>query len=163
METQAIILMGVSGSGKTTVGRQLATELGWLFFDGDDYHPPENVAKMSAGTPLDDADRAPWLAILHDLIDVHLRASRPMILACSALKQRYRDQLLFQNDGAKIVYLKGSYELILGRMMAREDHYMRPEMLRSQFEALEEPTDVVTVSIDRRPEEIVAAIKQKLF
>lgn len=140
-------MMGVSGSGKSTVGENLANELGWLFFDGDDYHPPENVAKMAAGIPLNDADRAPWLAILHDLINVHIRASRPMVLACSALKQSYRDQLLDGNPATVVVYLQGAFELIWERMQRRENHWMRPEMLHSQFATLEEPADALIVPV----------------
>ena len=154
--------MGVSGSGKSTVGERLAQELGWIYFDGDDYHPPENIAKMSAGNPLNDDDRAPWLAILRDLINVHVRAGRPMVLACSALKQRYRDQLLKDNPATKIVYLKGGFELIWERMQARDNHYMRPEMLQSQFDALEEPADVITVPIDLSTEAQIQQIIRAL-
>ncbi|MFK7800300.1 MAG: gluconokinase [Anaerolineae bacterium] len=162
MQANAIIVMGVSGSGKSTVGEKLAEELGWIFFDADDYHPPENVAKMAAGNPLNDVDRAPWLAILHDLINVHIRASRPMVLACSALKQIYRDQLQDGNPATKIVCLQGTFELIWERMQAREDHWMKPEMLHSQFDALEEPADAWNVPIDASIEEQLQLIVQKL-
>ena len=162
MNAKAIIVMGVSGSGKSTVGEKLAETLGWVYFDGDDYHPPENIAKMSAGNPLNDDDRAPWLAILRDLINVHVRAGRPMVLACSALKQRYRDQLLKDNPATKIVYLKGGFELIWERMQARDNHYMRPEMLQSQFDALEEPADVITVPIDLSTEAQIQQIIRAL-
>lgn len=154
--------MGVSGSGKSTVGEKLAEELGWIFFDADDYHPPQNVSKMSAGNPLNDDDRAPWLAILHDLIDVHIRASRPMVLACSALKQIYRDQLLEGNPTTEIVYLKGDFELIWKRMQARKNHYMLPEMLHSQFATLEEPADALDVPIDASPAKQIQLILGKL-
>ena len=117
---------------------------------------------MSAGNPLNDDDRAPWLAILRDLINVHVRAGRPMVLACSALKQRYRDQLLKDNPATKIVYLKGGFELIWERMQARDNHYMRPEMLQSQFDALEEPADVITVPIDLSTEAQIQQIIRAL-
>jgi gluconokinase len=155
---QAIVLMGVSGCGKTSVGERLSQILGWPFFDGDDFHPTGNVAKMSQGIPLNDDDRAPWLAILHDLIADHLQAGKSMILACSALKQKYRDQLEEGNPEVLMIYLKGDFNLIFERMSTREDHYMKAEMLRSQFEALEEPADAITVNIDKNLEEIVEEI-----
>ncbi|PWH12669.1 MAG: gluconate kinase [Anaerolineae bacterium] len=139
--------MGVAGSGKTTVGQALAEKLGWDFFDADDFHPPANIAKMASGIPLTDEDRAPWLDSLHRLIASALKTNRPGVLACSALKERYRQRLLEGNQGVQIVYLKGSYDLILQRMKKRTDHYMQPEMLKSQFEALEEPTAALTVDI----------------
>jgi gluconokinase len=154
--------MGVSGSGKTSVGIHLARLLGWDFFDGDDFHPPENVAKMASGAPLDDADRAVWLATLHDLIAENLLANKPLVVASSALKGVYRQQLLEGNANTVIVYLRGSFDLILNRMMARRDHYMKAEMLRSQFEALEEPTDVVAIDIDQDVNTITTLIINKL-
>src|SRR5690349_3315203 len=111
-----IIVMGVSGSGKTSVGKALAERLKWDFYDADDFHPPANVLKMANGPPLDDADRAPWLAALHQLISDSLRQARPGVLACSALKESYRQKLLQGNAGVQLVYLKGSYELIWSRM-----------------------------------------------
>ncbi len=154
----ALILMGVSGTGKTTVGRALARVLGWAFIEGDDHHPPENIAKMGSGVPLDDADRAAWLAALHDLIHEYLRNGNPLVVTCSALKQKYRDQLLAGNPGAVFVHLQGSYELILDRMRARREHFMKSELLRSQFEALENPVGVVTVGIDQPVERVVDKI-----
>ena len=145
MKTRFVIVMGVSGSGKTSVGRSLAEKLGWDFYDADDFHPPANVAKMASGTPLDDSDRAPWLAALHDRISSSLKADQPGVLACSALKQRYRRQLLDGNQGVQVVYLKGSYELIWSRMEKRTDHYMKPHMLKSQFDALEDPAYAFTI------------------
>lgn len=139
--------MGVAGSGKTTIGKALAEALGWSFYDGDDFHPPENVAKMAQGIPLDDADRAPWLTTLHDLIASCLANDKPVVLACSALKQRYRDQLSAGNPCTEFVYLKGDFQTILERMKQRRGHYMKPEMLQSQFAALEEPTDALTLDI----------------
>jgi gluconokinase len=147
IKTGFFILMGVSGCGKTTVGKLLATRLGWGFYDADDYHPPANIAKMAAGIPLDDDDRTPWLAALHDLISSCLSDNRPGVLACSALKERYRQVLLAGNDGVQIVYLKGTLELIQARMTARLGHYMKPAMLQSQFDTLEEPTEAITVDI----------------
>lgn len=141
------IIMGVSGCGKTSVGKSLAEYLGWDFYDADDFHPPENVAKMANGIPLDDSDRAPWLAALNELISASLQADRPGVLACSALKERYRQQLMNGNAGVQFVYLKGSYDLIWSRMIARKDHYMQPHMLQSQFATLEEPTNALTIDI----------------
>lgn len=161
MEPTAIIVMGVSGSGKSTIGRKLATVLNHPFFDADDYHPPANIAKMATGTPLNDDDRAPWLAILRDLINVHTRANRPVIIACSALKKAYRDMLKDGNDGVQIVYLHGSYETILARMQARGNHFMRPAMLQSQFATLEEPAHAIRVDIDLPPYQIVAQLAAK--
>ena len=152
------ILMGVSGSGKTAVGKALAQNLGWDFFDADDFHPPANIAKMASGIPLDDSDRVPWLDSLHELISSSLTADRPAVLACSALKERYRQQLLDGNKGAQIVYLKGSYDLIWSRMEKRSDHYMKPQMLQSQFDALEEPSNALTVDVALSIDEIVEKI-----
>ena len=157
-----VVIMGVSGSGKSTVGMALAAELGCPFFDGDDFHPPENVSKMSRGASLDDADRATWLARQAALLSDHLQRREIAVLACSALKKRYRDRLRAGNEGLLFVYLQGSYDLIWQRMQARPGHYMKPEMLRSQFAALEEPgqdeADIVTLSIDQPASAIVAEI-----
>ena len=158
MKVRFFIVMGVSGCGKTSVGEALAKELGWDFYDADDFHPPENVAKMASGTPLNDSDRAPWLATLHDLISSSLMENRSGVLACSALKESYRRQLMDGNDGVLLIYLKGSYELIWSRMEARTEHYMKPHMLKSQFETLEEPTDALTVDISASVNEIVQEI-----
>jgi len=162
MKTRFFIVMGVSGCGKSSVGKLLAQELGWDFYDADDFHPPENVAKMANGIPLDDSDRVPWLASLHDLISSSLKADKPGVLACSALKERYRQQLMDGNDGVGLVHLKGSYELIWSRMIARKEHYMKPHMLRSQFETLEEPTNALTVDISLSVHEIIQAIMQQM-
>jgi gluconokinase len=158
MKTQGLIVMGVAGCGKTTIGKALAARLGWDFYDADDFHPPANVAKMAAGTPLDDDDRAPWLAALHELLARTLREGRHPVLACSALKQRYRDVLQAGNEGIRVVYLRGGYDLILERMRERSNHYMRPELLRSQFAALEEPRDAVIVAVARPVPDILAEI-----
>ncbi len=157
-----LIVMGVSSCGKTSVGRALASRLGWDFYDADDFHPPENIAKMSAGIALDDADRAPWLATLHDLIASRLAQNRPGVLACSALKERYRLALLLGNSGVDIVYLKGDYELICTRIAARVGHYMKPELLRSQFEDLEEPVDALTVDAGLTVDEIVERVIREM-
>jgi gluconokinase len=162
MTTRFIIVMGVSGSGKTTVGKALAQQLGWDFFDADDFHPPENVAKMANGIPLNDSDRAPWLAALHDLISSTLKADRRGILACSALKERYRQQLIDDDPDVQLVFLKGTYDLIWSRMSARKDHYMKPHMLQSQFKTLEEPADALTVDISQPVSEIVQEIVKDL-
>jgi gluconokinase len=163
MKTRFIIIMGVSGTGKTTIGKALSARLGWDFTDADDLHPPANIKKMAAGIPLTDDDRRPWLAALHDLIFTCLAGARPGILACSALKESYRQTLLAGNPDVKIVYLKGSYELLLARMQQRPAHFMKPAMLKSQFETLEEPLDALTLDISLPVEEmldrIVAALQ----
>ena len=159
------IVMGVSGSGKTSVGKSLAKHLGWDFYDADDFHPPENVAKMAKGIPLTDSNRAPWLAALHELISSNLAQNRPGVLACSALKERYRQKLLEGlegNDGVQLIYLKGSYDLIWSRMSARKDHYMKPHMLHSQFETLEEPSNALIVDITPSVDEILKVILQNM-
>jgi gluconokinase len=157
-----LILMGVSGCGKTTVGKLLAARLGWAFYDGDDFHPRANKDKMARGVPLDDDDRAGWLAALADLIREELHKGKSAVLACSALKERYRQELCVDPDQVRLVYLKGSYQQILRRMASRSDHYMKPGMLQSQFEALEEPREALTVGIDATPQAIVAQVLQKL-
>jgi gluconokinase len=158
MKPHFYIVMGVSGSGKTSVGKLLARHLGWDFYDADDFHPPENVAKMAKGISLSDSDRAPWLASLHDLISCNLQKNQPCVLACSALKERYRQQLLDGNQDVQIVYLKGSYDLILARMSTRRYHFMKPRMLQSQFETLEEPSNALVIDITVSVEEIVREI-----
>ncbi|MBI3163461.1 MAG: gluconokinase [Chloroflexi bacterium] len=150
--------MGVSGCGKSSVGQSLAQSLEWDFYDADDFHPPANVAKMASGTPLDDSDRAPWLASLNELISSSLKADKPGVLACSALKEHYRQKLMNGNDGVQIVYLKGSYDLIWSRMEKRTDHYMKPHMLKSQFETLEEPKNAITVDVSMSLDEIAQDI-----
>jgi gluconokinase len=147
--------MGVAGCGKTTVGKSLAKHLGWDFYDADDFHPPENIAKMAKGIPLNDADRSPWLDSLRILISSSLIQNRPGVFACSALKESYRQQIIADNDGAQIVFLRGNYDLIWSRLSMRKDHYMKPQMLKSQFETLEEPTNALTVDISRSLDDIV--------
>jgi len=157
-----LIVMGVSGSGKTSVGKGLAESLGWDFFDADDFHPPENVAKMASGIPLDDSDRAPWLTALHDLISSSLKQNKPGVLACSALKERYRQQLMTGHAGVQLVYLKGSYDLIWSRMIARKEHYMKPPMLQSQFDTLEEPANALTIETSVPVPEIIQEIMRSI-
>lgn len=155
--------MGVSGSGKTTLGMALAQKLGWDFYDADDFHSHENIAKMIAGTPLTDMDRLPWLASLHDLLLGTLTANRHPILACSALKEKYRAQLLQGIDGIALIYLQGSYDLIWSRMSSRMGHYMKAEMLQSQIEALEEPENAIVMDISMPVDEMVDKIIDNYF
>jgi gluconokinase len=155
-----IILMGVASSGKTTIGPLLAKQLGWLFFDADEFHPPANIAKMSRGEPLTDDDRWPWLAAIKAKSQELLAAGQDGVITCSALKQVYRDRL--SGDGVRFVYLKGSPEVLRQRINARTDHFMRPEMLASQLAALEEPTDALMVDISPTPNEIVTTIRERL-
>lgn len=162
MKTRFVIVMGVAGCGKTTVGEALAKRLGWSFYDADAFHPAENIAKMATGMPLNDSDRAPWLAALHALISASLRENRPAVLACSALKESYRQQLLEGNEGVQLVYLRGSYDLIWSRLSLRKGHYMKPEMLQSQFEALEEPANALTLDVSMPVTELVREILKRL-
>ncbi len=150
--------MGVSGSGKSTLGRALAQKLEWDFFDADDFHPAANIAKMAAGIPLDDSDRVPWLASLHDQLLSTLTTSRHPVLACSALKEKYRMQLLNGVDGLAIIYLQGSYDLLWPRMSARQGHFMKAEMLQSQFNALEEPQNALALTVSMPLNEMLDTI-----
>lgn len=156
-----VMVMGTTGSGKTTVGRLLASRLGWEFADADDFHPPANIAKMRQGLPLDDADRAPWLKILHDKILEWNAEAHNVVLACSALKQSYRDELLV-GPVVKLVYLKGSYELFSRRIQSRHGHFAKVAILEGQFRDLEEPADAITVDAALSPEEIVTQICKQL-
>ena len=156
-----IVLMGVSGCGKTTVGKLLGGSLGWSYFDADDYHSPENISKMKSGIALDDTDRQPWLQSLQQLIRDTLVKGNSAILSCSALKKSYREILLI-DDRVRLVYLKGTYELIEERLKSRGAHYMNPKLLRSQFEALEEPLDALAIDITSTPKQIVSIIRHTL-
>jgi gluconokinase len=156
-----VILMGVTGVGKTTVGQALAAGLHWRFADADDYHSMANIAKMHAGEPLSEQDRAPWLAALHRAISDWLAAGDHVVLACSALKEAYRRQLLIGSE-VKLVYLSASYDLIAARVAARRGHYMNPSLLRSQFETLELPLGVMTVDAGLPVAQIVSAVRVQL-
>ena len=157
-----VVLMGVAGSGKTTIGRELAAELGWKFADADDFHPPANVAKMSAGIPLDDADRAPWLAAIRLYIDTRLERGESAVVTCSALREKHRAVLLTNPAQVKLVYLRGSRELLWSRISARKGHFMKPAMLDSQLATLEEPVNALVVDIAPSPAEIVAQLRRVL-
>lgn len=152
--------MGVVGAGKTTVGSLLAQKLGWKFADADDFHPPANIEKIRHGIALDDNDRAPWLEALRNAVREWAAHSEDAVLACSALKRKYRDEL--RGDHVRFVYLEGSYELIRERLHARHGHFATESILKSQFEDLEVPVDAITVSIDETPEEIADEIIAKL-
>jgi len=159
------VLMGVAGSGKTTVGRVLAHRLGWHFQEGDALHPLENVAKMHAGHPLDDEDRAPWLAAVAACIDGWRRQGEAGVITCSALKRQYRDVIIGPRTGVQLIYLEGSRELLAGRLAARRGHYMPASLLDSQLATLEPPTPdehVLTVSVDAPVDAIVARIAAAL-
>ena len=157
-----LVLMGVSGSGKTTLGKLLAQRLGWRFIDADDHHPPQNVAKMAAGRPLEDADRWPWLAALNLI----LKKENDAVLACSALKEEYRRRLLDGVRAARVVYLRGSKELIASRMAGRKHRYMPASLLDSQFAALEPPHSgehgAIEVDVAADPEACVESIVAQL-
>jgi gluconokinase len=157
-----IVVMGVSGCGKSTIGQQLADRLGWPFYDGDEFHPPANIDKMSRGIPLNDEDRSGWLAAIADRMLTLMAAGESGVFACSALKQKYRDQLQV-SDQVKFVYLRGDYDLIWSRMQQRPGHYMKPNMLASQFETLEEPHDALALDIGQSPDHMVERIIQTLI
>ncbi len=154
-----INLMGVSGSGKTTVGQQLAADLGWSYYDGDDFHSLKNIAKMSSGIPLTDEDRTIWLMQITLHIKKLIKTGENAIISCSALKQQYRRQLQIDSMLVKFVYLKGSRELIKKRLISRAGHYMKVELLESQFESLEEPENAMIVEVKDPPEQISADIQ----
>lgn len=155
MNTRVIVVMGVSGAGKSHVGRRLAAYLGWGFADADDYHPAGNVEKMRSGTPLTDADREPWLLSLHRLVH---DTAEPLVLACSALKVAYRDTIRGDLQNLKFVYLRGSFEDIRGRLSVRQGHYMPASLLQSQFDSLEEPVDALVVDCMQPAPELVTEI-----
>jgi gluconokinase len=156
-----IILMGVSGAGKTTVGQLLASQLKWEFADADDYHSPANVEQMRKGIPLTDADRALWLDTLRALIATWIAAGKNALLACSALKHAYREELRIAPK-VQFVYLKGTPQLLHQRLHARQGHYMTEQMLASQLATLEEPKHGVAIDVDRSPAEIVKEIRARL-
>lgn len=156
-----ILLMGVAGAGKTTVGRLLAGALGWQFSDADEFHSSQNIAKMQAGIPLNDEDRRPWLLAIREAIDRWIAEGSDVVLGCSALKQSYRDMLI-PGPAVKLVYLSGGYSLIEQRLAARHGHYAHVDLLRSQLEALEEPKDALTIDVRAPPEVIVLEIRKQL-
>ncbi|XP_064147263.1 probable gluconokinase [Loxodonta africana] len=179
----ALLLMGVSGSGKSTVGALLASQLGWKFYDADDYHPEENRMKMGKGIPLNDQDRIPWLCNLHGILLREVASGQRVVLACSALKKMYRDILIRGSDGAPqtcdesskeeklpevklfVVHLSGSSEVISGRLLKRKGHFMPPDLLLSQFNTLEPPSapeNFIQVSVDQELSEIITTILEML-
>jgi len=157
-----VVLMGVSGCGKTAVGEILAHELRWPWFDADDYHPAANVEKMRAGQPLTDADRWPWLDGLNELLRTRDANGENAVVGCSALKQIYRDRLARGLTEVRWVHMKGSFELIMSRLQQRKHRYMPASLLQSQFDTLEEPRDALTVDIADPPEVLAARIRASL-
>jgi gluconokinase len=159
-----VIVFGVSGAGKTTIGKLLAEQLGWRFYEGDDFHPRANIEKMRSGRPLTDEDRWPWLERLRDQITRSIAAKENAVLACSALRRAYRDRLRVSDD-VKFVFLRGNYALVAEQLRQRRGHFMSPELLRSQFADLERPEpdeDVLMTELGRTPQELVEDIKTKL-
>lgn len=159
-----VIVFGVSGAGKTTIGRLLAEELGWRFIEGDDFHPPANVEKMSKGIPLTDEDREPWLTSLRKEIERSLAARENAVMACSALKKKYRG-LLRVSEEVQFVYLRGTCERIAAQLRGRHGHFMDPDLLQSQFADLEEPEPdekTIVIELGRTPRELTQEIKSKL-
>lgn len=157
-----LIITGVSGSGKTTIGKLLAQKLNWPFYEGDDFHPAANVEKMRSGQALNDEDRLPWLRSLRKLIEKLIAERKSAVITCSALKESYRKILSDGLNEVGFVYLKANYEQIYPRMMARHGHFMPPELLKSQFETLEQPDDALVVDATQPPDVIVELIKKDL-
>jgi gluconokinase len=159
-----VIVFGVSGAGKTTIGKRLADELGWRFYEADDFHPRANIEKMRSGHPLNDEDRLPWLERLREQITRSLAAKENAVLVCSALKRAYRERLCVSDD-VRFVFLRGDYALIENQLRHRRGHFMNPALLRRQFADLEEPEPdegVLTIELGRTPKELVKEIKAKL-
>ena len=159
-----VIVFGVSGAGKTTIGKLLAEQLGWRFYEGDDFHPSANIEKMHSGRSLTDEDRWPWLERLREQIARSIAAKENAVLACSALKRAYRGRLRVSDD-VRFVFLRGDYALIENQLRRRRGHFMNPELLKTQFADLEEPgpdEETVTIELGRSPEELVNEIKIKL-
>jgi gluconokinase len=160
-QISVVVVMGVAGSGKTTIGRLLSETLGWQFADGDAFHPPENIEKMRHAVPLDDEDRTPWLMTLQAAVRTWRNEHKCAVLACSALKETYR-QVLSLDARVAFVYLKGDFALFQARLVARRGHYMSADMLESQMETLEEPTNALIVDAALTPIEIVNEITKRL-
>ncbi len=154
--------MGVSGSGKTTIGQLLAKKLHWQFYEGDHFHPKANVDQMRQGIALTDRDRAPWVKALHKMIRDLIRQRQAAVITCSALKQTYRNRLVGKRNEVLFVYLKGSYDLTRQRLSSRKSHFMKVDLLPSQFATLEEPKGVLTIDVAQEPDVIVDQIKQEL-
>jgi gluconokinase len=157
-----IIVMGVSGSGKTTIGRALADSLHWRFSDADDFHTPVNVQKMKRGIALTDEDREPWLRVIRAAIEQWKRDEPGHVLACSALKENYREILGRNDPDVKFVYLEGGFDLISQRLKERKSHFFNSALLRSQFDALEVPRDALVVDISKEPQEILRTILEAI-
>ncbi|MGL5795224.1 MAG: gluconokinase [Waterburya sp.] len=155
------VIMGVSGSGKSTIGKMLSDRTGWAFYDADDFHPQANIEKMNRGIPLTDSDRAPWLKKLQQLIAETLDKQQTGILACSALKSEYREILSNNHPDVVFIYLRGDYSSIQARIKQRQGHFMGEDLLRSQFETLEEPESVIAIDVTLEPEAIVTEILSK--
>lgn len=159
-----VVIMGVTGSGKTTIGEALAQAMGWDFHDGDDYHPAANKAKMHAGTPLTDADRWPWLQALHDVIAAAVASGHGAVIACSALKSTYRAVLIDRLTPADVrfVLLDGDPTILAARLAHRTDHFMNPALLQSQIDTLERPADAIVIDVALPVEEQVAGIRKAI-
>jgi gluconokinase len=161
-EAMIVILMGVSGSGKTTVGLLLAKKLGWRFIDADDYHSPQEIQHMAAGQPLSDAERQPWLARLRQLLEECVTRKEDAVVACSALKESYRSTLTVDGGAVRFVYLTGDPALIRQRLRNRSGHFAKENLLDSQYATLEEPHDALTITVDDEPERLVERIRDGL-
>jgi gluconokinase len=159
---QVVMVAGIAGVGKTTVGRFLAADLGWNFCEGDDFHPPGNLKKMMAGVPLTDEDRWPWLEGLKTLVHTAVREEKSLVVACSLLKESYRRYLIDDLDPVRVVFLTADEHLVKERLGSRSPHYFPKELLQSQLEAWEEPKEGLTVDASQGLEEIIAEIKKKL-
>ena len=154
--------MGVSGTGKSTIGKLLSDRTGWDFADADDFHPPKNIKKMNRGIPLEDGDRLPWLKKLHEQISQTISENRSGILACSALKSQYRQILRGESDKVVFIYLAGDYDSIQARIQQRQGHFMNPDLLLSQFETLEEPEDALFIDVCLTPDRIIDEILSRI-
>ena len=157
-----VVVMGVSGAGKTTVGKLLAAALGFDFLDADELHSRQNVEKMARGVPLTDADRAGWLKLVRNRVETYLKEGREAVVACSALREDYRDYLRVDPQAVQFVYLKGEYPLLKERLDQRRHHFMPPGLLLSQLDTLEDPNDALIIGIDQPPEQLVKEIRRGL-